>query len=173
MASIVRMDTEDLSKLTTDDLELTRKGQLAVDYGDPRLTRQQITLLTVIAYLKDRNARMTAEPTYYTLAPTYKLAGKGICPVCGYDWASDPNNYCHCTAPHPDDDEQRAKAFAVSARQRTVKIQADLAEALAADEARIRELGRSFKARPPKGAVVVPIGRGQRRRKPGRRKRSS
>jgi hypothetical protein len=166
MADLLRMDTEDLSRLTAHDFTLTKKGKLAVSIGDHRLTPQQLVLLVAIDYVQSLGENRER-------GQVYTLAGEpGICPVCKYDWASDLNNYCHCTAPHPGDAEEEAKAYAMSARHRTIKRQNDLTEALAADERVIRELGRSFEAQPSGSAAVIPIQQG--RRKPGgKRKRSS
>jgi hypothetical protein len=84
----------------------------------------------------------------------YNLVGAGECPVCGYDWWNEPGLYCHCDAPHPDDDEEAAKAYAQSARCREAKLAAD---ALEAARRRPRVIGAV--QYPQASANVVPMRR--------------
>jgi hypothetical protein len=161
---------EDLSRLTAHDFVITPKGLNALDHGDQELTHVQMALLEAIDYVQNRGTEIPQAPV---LARALTLAGEqGICPVCKYDWMNDPKLYCHCTAPHDTDAEERAEAYALSARQRTIRAQNELIEALAADEAAIIRLGQSFDAQSAEVAAVVPIQQG-RRRPGGKRKRSS
>ena len=85
----------------------------------------------------------------------YNLVSPGVCPVCGYDWWDEPGLYCHCDAPHPDDDKEAAKAYAKSARCREARL---AAQALEAASRRPRLIGAG--QRPQPGAnVVVPMRR--------------
>jgi len=42
----------------------------------------------------------------------------GLCPVCGQNWAADPQSHCDCTRPRPGDAELERAALAAAAKRR-------------------------------------------------------
>jgi len=101
----------------------------------------------------------------YTLAETTQ----GVCPVCGYDWWNDPNLLCRCTAPHPNDEQETAKAYLRSARQRGIKLRYDQRVLLEKGERALLETKRLLAEQSGPDAIVVPIrqahGHRQRRKR--------
>src|SRR5436190_20010609 len=86
---------------------------------------------------------------YRPVPITYALreSKPGVCPVCRYDYASDPWNECHCTAPHPDDEAEMVKAYALSAAHRDAKLTADALDAG-------RRMSATIQRQPRQGNVV-------------------
>ena len=65
----------------------------------------------------------------------------GTCPVCGEDWAADPESSCACTRPQPGDSAEMARAYLASARHREAVLAGQELQR-AADLARREALAR-------------------------------